>query len=295
MEKLQVSGEWHVDMLRKNRQRILQELRNKKDEGEIIFGAGTGIALAVKCCERANVDLIALYHFGRLNMVGRGALSGLLAYGDSNELIQQVGQDVLPLVKKTPVLAGVCGTDPFRVMDIFIEKLKEQGWSGIQNFPTVGIIDGKFRVNLEETGMGYDMEVEMIRKAHELDMLTCPFVFDSEQAAAMTEAGADILVAHMGIEPKRITDFEDTASLDICCDRIKAIAEAGRKENPNVMILCHGGPIAEPDEAAYVIRNLPEIDGFFGTNSIERLTTEAGMTAEAEAFRAIKRIDTEEG
>ncbi len=295
MRRVSVEQEWHIDMLRKNRRRILQEFQNQKNKGEIIFGAGVGTALAVKCCEKAGVDLMALYHFGKLNMVGRGALSGLLAYGDANELIQQVGQDVLPVVKRTPVLAGVCGTDPFRVMDIFLAKLKEEGWSGIQNFPTVGIIDGKFRVNLEETGMSYGMEVEMIRKAHALDLLTCPFVFDPEQAAAMAEAGADILVAHMGIEPKRITDFEDAASLDICCDRIKAIVEAGRKENPEVMILCHGGPIAEPEEAAYVIRKLPEIDGFFGTNSIERLTTEAGMTAQAETFRTIQRIDTEEG
>lgn len=282
-------------MVRKNRHRILQELQNQKDEGNIIFGVGTGVALAGKCSEKVGVDLMALYHFGRLEMAGRGALSGLLAYGDANELIQQIGQDVLPLVKKTPVLAGVCGTDPFRVMDIFLEKLKEQGWSGIQNFPTVGIVDGKFRVNLEETGMGYTMEVEMIRKAHELELLTCPFVFDPEQAAAMAEAGADVLVAHMGIEPKRITDFENMASLDICCDRIRAIAQAGHKENPGVMILCHGGPIAEPEDATYVIKNVPEIDGFFGTSSIERMTTEAGMMAQVESFRAIRRIDKEEG
>ncbi len=273
----------------------MQDLQKQEDEGEIIVGVGTGIGLAAKCSEKAGVDLLALYHFGRFHMGGRGALSGLLAYGDANAIVQQIGQEVLPLVKRTPVMAGVCGTDPFRVMDIFLDKLREQGWSGVQNFPTVGIIDGRFRVNLEETGMGYNMEVEMIRSAHKMDMLTCPFVFDAEQAAAMAEAGADILVAHMGIEPKKITDFESTASLDICCDRIRAITEAGRKENPAVKILCHGGPIADPEDAAYIIRNVPEINGFFGTHSIERLTTESGMTAQAAAFKAIRRAEIEEG
>ncbi len=276
-------------MLRKNRSRLLEDFRDKRALGNNLVGVGTGIGLAAKCSEKAGVDFLALYHFGRFRMAGRGAMSGLLAYGDANEIIQQMGQDVLPLIKKTPVLAGVCGTDPFRVMEIFLSKLKEQGWIGVQNFPTVGIIDGRFRVNLEETGMGYGMEVEMIREAHKLDLLTCPFVFDSEQAAAMAEAGADVLVAHMGLEPQVVNDFETSASLDICCERIRDITEAGRKINPEVLILCHGGPIAEPEDAAYILRNVPEIDGFFGTSSIERLTTEPGMTAQAEAFKAIRR------
>ncbi len=276
-------------MLRKNRTRILQDLQRTKDKDGLLVGVGTGIGPAAMCSEKAGVDLLALYHFGRFRMAGRGALSALLAYGDANEIVWQMGRDVLPLIKKTPVLAGVCGTDPFRVMEIYLSQLKEQGWCGVQNFPSVGIIDGRFRVNLEETGMGYELEVDMIREAHKLDLFTCPFVFDPEQATAMTEAGADILVAHMGLESKVITDFETSASLDICCDRIRDITQAGRKVNPEVLVLCHGGPIAEPEDAAYVLRNIPEIDGFFGTSSIERLTTEPGMTAQAEAFKAIRR------
>ncbi|MBR3457273.1 MAG: phosphoenolpyruvate hydrolase family protein [Selenomonadaceae bacterium] len=276
-------------MLRKTRTGILQELRSRREQGGIIVGVGTGVGLAAKCSEKAGVDLLALYHSGRFRMVGRGALSGLLAYGDANEIVRQMGQEVLPLVKKTPVLAGVCGTDPFRVMEIFLGQLKEQGWIGVQNFPTVGIIDGRFRANLEETGMGYSLEVDMIREAHKLDLLTCPYVFDPEQAKAMTEAGADILVAHMGLEVKDTKDFEAEAALGICCGRLRDIIEAGRRENPDILVLCHGGSIEDPEDAAYIIREVPEIDGFFGTSSIERLATERGMTAQAEEFKAIRR------
>ena len=200
-----------------------------------------------------------------------------------------MGREVLPIVKKNPVLAGVRGTDPFRVMDLFLADLKVQGFNGVQNFPTVGLIDGKFRANLEETGMGYDLEVDMIRMAHELDMLTCPYVFDPEQAKAMTEAGADILVAHMGLTTKGSIGAETAVTLDDCCDKIRAIIAAGRSVRSDIMVICHGGPIADPEDAAYVIEHVPEIDGFFGASSIERLASERGMTKQAAAFKAIRK------
>ena len=200
-----------------------------------------------------------------------------------------MGAEVLPVVKHTPVLAGVCGTDPFRVMDVYLRQLKAQGFNGVQNFPTVGLIDGVFRQNLEETGMGYGLEVEMIRKAHELDMLTCPYVFDPEQAKAMAEAGADILVAHMGLTTKGTIGAKTALTLDDCVDKIKAIIVAGRSVRPDIMVICHGGPIAEPDDAAYIIHKIPEIDGFFGASSIERFAAERGIKAQAAAFKAITK------
>lgn len=200
-----------------------------------------------------------------------------------------MGAEVLPIVKDIPVLAGVCGTDPFRVMDIYLKRLKEQGFNGVQNFPTVGLIDGVFRQNLEETGMGYGLEVDMIRKAHEMDMLTCPYVFDPDQAKAMAEAGADILVAHMGLTTKGTIGAKTALTLDDCIVKINEIIKAGREVNPDIMVICHGGPISEPEDAQYVISRVPEIDGFFGASSIERFAAERGIEAQSAAFKAIQK------
>lgn len=276
-------------MLRKTRSEIMKDFREQTEQGKILVGVGAGTGITAKCSEKADVDMLIIYNSGRFRMAGRGSLSGLLAYGDANQIVQEMGQEVLPIVKKTPVLAGVCGTDPFRIMDVFLKQLKEQGFNGVQNFPTVGLIDGKFRANLEETGMGYDLEVEMIREAHKLDMLTCPYVFDTEQAKAMAEAGADILVAHMGLTTKGSIGAETALTLDDCCKNIREIIKAGREVNPDIMVICHGGPIADPEDAEYVIKNVPEIDGFFGASSIERLASERGMTAQAAAFKAIEK------
>ena len=276
-------------MLRKSRQEILQDFKNQVKEGKILVGVGAGTGITAKCSEKADVDMLIIYNSGRFRMAGRGSLSGLLSYGDANQIVQEMGREVRPIVKKTPVLAGVCGTDPFRVMDLFLADLKAQGFNGVQNFPTVGLIDGKFRANLEETGMGYGLEVDMIRMAHELDMLTCPYVFDPEQAKAMAEAGADILVAHMGLTTKGSIGAETAVTLDDCCEKIRAIIKAGRSVRSDIMVICHGGPIADPEDAAYVIEHVPEIDGFFGASSIERLASERGMTKQAAAFKAIHK------
>jgi predicted TIM-barrel enzyme len=276
-------------MLKKARAEIIKDFKAQVANGKILVGVGAGTGITAKCSEKADVDMLIIYNSGRFRMAGRGSLSGLLAYGDANKIVQEMGQEVLPIVKKTPVLAGVNGTDPFRVMDIFLQQLKDQGFNGVQNFPTVGLIDGKFRSNLEETGMGYGLEVDMIHKAHELDMLTCPYVFDPEQARAMAEAGADILVAHMGLTTKGSIGAETAVTLDDCCEKIRGIIAAGRKVNPDLMVICHGGPIADPEDAEYVIKHVPEIDGFFGASSIERLASERGMTAQASAFKAIQK------
>ena len=276
-------------MLRKSRSEILDDFRAQIAQGKILVGVGAGTGITAKCSEKADVDMLIIYNSGRFRMAGRGSLSGLLSYGDANLIVQEMGQEVLPIVKKTPVLAGVCGTDPFRVMDIFLKQLKDQGFNGVQNFPTVGLIDGTFRANLEETGMGYDLEVDMIREAHKLDMVTCPYVFDPDQARKMAEAGADCLVAHMGLTTKGSIGAETAVTLDDCVVKIREIIKAGREVNPDVMVICHGGPIADPEDAAYVIERVPEIDGFFGASSIERLASERGMTAQAAAFKAISK------
>ena len=276
-------------MLFKSRAEIIADFKAQIDAGKILVGVGAGTGITAKCSEQADVDMLIIYNSGRFRMAGRGSLSGLLPYGDANKIVVDMGYEVLPIVKKTPVLAGVCGTDPFRIMDIYLKELKAQGFNGVQNFPTVGLIDGVFRQNLEETGMGYDLEVEMIRKAHELDMVTCPYVFDPEQAAAMAAAGADCLVAHMGLTTKGSIGAETAKTLDDCIPVIKAIIAAGRRVNPDVIVICHGGPIADPEDAAYIIKNVPEIDGFFGASSIERLASERGMTAQAAAFKAIEK------
>ncbi|MFL0504187.1 phosphoenolpyruvate hydrolase family protein [Ureibacillus sp. 179-F W5.1 NHS] len=267
----------------------IAKLKEQIAAGNILVGVGAGTGITAKSSEAGGADLLIIYNSGRYRMAGRGSLAGLLSYGDANAIVVEMGQEILPIVKDVPVLAGVCGTDPFRVMDIFLKQLKEQGFSGVQNFPTVGLIDGVFRQNLEETGMGYGLEVDMIRKAHDMDMLTCPYVFDAEQAKAMAEAGADILVAHMGLTMKGTIGAKTALSLDDCVEKINAIIAAGRQVNPDILVMCHGGPISEPEDAQYVISKIPELDGFFGASSIERFAAERSIKEQSAAFKAIKK------
>lgn len=272
-----------------SRQEILNDFKKKIANRDILVGVGAGTGITAKSSEAGGADMLIIYNSGRYRMAGRGSLAGLLSYGDANQIVVDMGQEVLPVVDHTPVLAGVCGTDPFRVMDIFLKELKEKGFNGVQNFPTVGLIDGTFRQNLEETNMGYDLEVEMIRKAHELDLLTTPYVFDPEQARKMAEAGADILVAHMGLTTKGTIGAKTALTLDDCIKKIEAIIAAGREVNPEIMVICHGGPIAEPEDAAYVIERTKGIDGFFGASSIERFAAEKGIREQTEKFKEIKK------
>lgn len=276
-------------MNRLTREENIAKFKEQIASGKILVGVGAGTGITAKSSEAGGADILIIYNSGRYRMAGRGSLAGLLSYGDANQIVVEMGAEVLPVVKETPVLAGVCGTDPFRVMDIYLQQLKDQGFSGVQNFPTVGLIDGVFRQNLEETGMGYGLEVDMIRKAHELDMLTCPYVFDAAQSAAMAEAGADIIVAHMGLTSKGTIGAKTVLSLDDCIPRIKDIIKAARDVNPDVMVICHGGPIAEPKDAQYIISNIPELDGFFGASSIERFAAERGIKAQTEDFKAIQK------
>ncbi|RDI71785.1 phosphoenolpyruvate hydrolase family protein [Halopelagius longus] len=271
------------------RQDSLARLRNTVASGDPIIGAGAGTGISAKFAERGGVDLLIIYNSGRYRMNGRGSLAGLLPYGDANEIVVEMGHEVLPVVEDTPVLAGVNGTDPFRQMDVFVEKLKRQGFSGVQNFPTVGLIDedSQFRRNLEETGMGYDEEVEMIREASDRGMLTCPYVFDEEQARQMAEAGADVIVAHMGLTTSGDIGAETALDLDTAADRVQAIRDAAVEANEDVMVICHGGPIAWPDDARHVIENTEGVVGFFGASSIERLPTEEAIENQAREFKDI--------
>lgn len=271
------------------RSEVIKKLKAEIAAGKIIVGAGAGAGISAKSGEAGGVDLIIIYNSGKYRMAGRGSLAGLMPYGDANKIVVEMGAEVLPVVKHTPVLAGVCGTDPFRIMDVFLKQLKEQGFAGVQNFPTVGLIDGVFRQNLEETGMGYDLEVEMIKKAHELDMVTAPYVFDTDQAVKMAKAGADIIVAHMGLTTKGTIGAQTALSLDDCVAKVQAICNAGKAINPDLIVLCHGGPIAEPEDAQYIISNTHDVEGFFGASSIERFATEVGIKQQAEAFKAIKK------
>ncbi|EDU37244.1 phosphoenolpyruvate hydrolase family protein [Clostridium sporogenes] len=271
------------------RKEIMKKFREEVKNGKALVGVGAGTGITAKSSEAGGADMLIIYNSGRYRMAGRGSLAGLLSYGDANQIVVEMGSEVLPVVKDTPVLAGVCGTDPFRVMDVYLKQLKDQGFSGVQNFPTVGLIDGVFRQNLEETGMGYGLEVEMIRKAHELDMITTPYVFDPEQAKAMAEAGADILVAHMGLTTKGTIGAKTALTLDDCVKKIEDIIKAGREVNPDIMVICHGGPIAEPEDAKYVIERTEGIDGFFGASSIERFAAEKGIKSQTEAFKAITK------
>ncbi len=270
-----------------NRDEALARLRQQTAEGRPIIGAGAGTGLSAKCAEAGGTDLIIIYNSGRYRMAGRGSLAGLLPYGDANAIVVEMAGEVLPIVQRTPVLAGVCGTDPFRLMPVFLRQLKEMGFSGVQNFPTVGLYDGVFRQNLEETGMGYALEVEMIRQAHALDLLTCPYVFSEEDARAMAQAGADVLVPHMGLTTSGTIGARTTISLDDAVTRVQAMHDAAKDVNPAILVLCHGGPIASPDDAAYVLARTQGVAGFFGASSMERLPTEIAMTEQMRRFKAI--------
>lgn len=266
----------------------MEKFKQQVESGEMLLGVGAGTGITAKSSEAGGADMFIIYNSGRYRMAGRGSLAGLLAYGDANQIVMEMAGEVIPVVKNTPVLAGVNGTDPFRNMPYFLKQLKEMGFDGVQNFPTVGLIDGTFRQNLEETGMGYDLEVEMIRHAHELDMLTTPYVFNADDARKMAEAGADILVAHMGLTTSGTIGAETSKTLDDCVKLIDEIAAAGREVNPDIMVIAHGGPIAEPEEAKYVVENCENIQGFFGASSIERLAAERGIKEQTQNFKDIK-------
>ncbi|AOR64272.1 phosphoenolpyruvate hydrolase family protein [Pectobacterium wasabiae] len=272
-----------------NRQELLAKFREMIARREPIIGGGAGTGLSAKCEEAGGIDLIVIYNSGRYRMAGRGSLAGLLAYGNANEIVVDMAKEVLPVVKHTPVLAGVNGTDPFCQFDKFLDDLKALGFSGVQNFPTVGLIDGNFRANLEETGMGYALEVDMIRLAHEKDMLTTPYVFSAEDAVAMTKAGADIIVPHMGLTTGGNIGAETSLNLADCVPLINHWADAAKAVRKDVIVLCHGGPISTPQDAQFIMDHCPQCDGFYGASSMERLPTEIALTATTQQFKKIKR------
>jgi predicted TIM-barrel enzyme len=267
---------------------ILQRLRAKVNRGLPIIGAGAGTGLSAKCEEAGGVDLIVIYNSGRFRMAGRGSLAGLMAYGNANEIVKDMAKEVLTAVKHTPVLAGVNGTDPFLLRGPFLRELKALGFAGIQNFPTVGLIDGTFRANLEETGMSYQLEVETIAAAREMDLLTTPYVFNTDEAKRMTEAGADIIVAHMGLTTGGAIGAETAKTLDDCVREVQAIADTCKSIRSEVLVLCHGGPIALPPDAQFILEQCTGVDGFYGASSMERLPTERALTAEVKRFAEIK-------
>ena len=270
------------------RKEILKRLNEQIKQGRAIIGAGAGAGISAKCAQSCEVDMIIIYNSGRYRMAGRGSLAGLMPYGDANGIVMDMAREVLPIAKDTPVLAGVCGTDPFRDMKYFIRDLKHAGFSGVQNFPTVGLIDGKFRQNLEETGMGYDLEVAMIKEAHEQDMFTTPYVFNEKDAVKMAKAGADLLVAHMGLTTKGSIGATTALSLDDCVPIVQAIHDAAKEVNPDVMVIVHGGPVAQPEDAKYVLKRTKGVVGFFGASSIERLPTEIAITDQVKTFKKLK-------
>jgi len=270
-----------------NRQEILSKFRAQIAAGVPIIGGGAGTGITAKSAEAGGIDLLVIYNSGRFRMAGRGSLSGLLAYGDANAIVMDMANEVLPVVKHTPVLAGVNGTDPFRIMGYFLKQVKEIGFAGVQNFPTVGLIDGVFRANLEETGMGYGPEVDMIRLAHEMDLLTSPYVFDTDQAKAMAAAGADILVPHMGLTTSGTIGAQTALTLEQAAVKVQELADAAKTVNPEILCLCHGGPIANPADAQYILNNTEGIVGFYGASSIERFPTEVGIRKQTEDFKAV--------
>ncbi|MCM5555198.1 phosphoenolpyruvate hydrolase family protein [Pleomorphomonas sp. NRK KF1] len=268
---------------------LLDKYRKMIAARDPIVGGGAGTGLSAKCEEAGGIDLIVIYNSGRYRMAGRGSLAGLMAYGNANDIVVEMASEVLPVVKRTPVLAGVNGTDPFMLLEPFLRKLGDLGFSGVQNFPTVGLIDGIFRANLEETGMGYGLEIDMIAKAHELDMLTTPYVFDPDQARAMAKAGADIIVCHMGLTTGGAIGSQTSRKLEDCPKLINEWAEAALKVRKDVIVLCHGGPISEPDDANYILKNCPNCHGFYGASSMERLPTERALTEQTKRFKTIRR------
>ena len=271
------------------RSELLDRYRAMIARGQPIIGGGAGTGLSAKCEEAGGIDLIVIYNSGRYRMAGRGSLAGLLAYGNANEVVVEMAREVLPVVRATPVLAGVNGTDPFMMPEPFLRRLIDLGFSGIQNFPTVGLIDGVFRANLEETGMSYALEVDMVARAHALDLLTTPYVFGEDDAAAMARAGADIIVCHLGLTTGGAIGAQTALDLAGCVPRIQAWAEAARAVRPDIIVLCHGGPIATPEDAAYILRQCPQCHGFFGASSMERLPTEIALTDTTRRFKQITR------
>lgn len=269
------------------REQILERFRRKVAVGRPIIGGGAGTGLSAKCAEAGGIDLIIIYNSGRYRMAGRGSLAGLMPYGDANAIVLEMAREVLPVVERTPVLAGVCGTDPFREMGRFLAEVQNFGFAGVQNFPTVGLIDGNFRRGLEETGMGYDKEVKMIAQAREMGLLTCPYVHNEAEARAMAEAGADILVPHLGLTTKGMIGAQTALNLEEAARRVQAMAEAGRAVRPEILVLCHGGPIAEPSDVSEIFQKTQGISGFFGASSIERLPTEQAIIAQVQAFNGL--------
>jgi len=276
-------------MARIPRQTLLERFRAKIAAGRPLIGGGAGTGLSAKCEEAGGIDLIVIYNSGRYRMAGRGSLAGLMAYGNANEIVCEMAAEVLPVVKHTPVLAGVNGTDPFMIQEQFLRRLIDLGFSGVQNFPTVGLIDGNFRANLEETGMSYALEVEMIRAAHAMNLLTTPYVFSEQNARDMAAAGADIVVCHLGLTTGGSIGAGTALKLADCVAPINAWAAAARAVNPDVIVLCHGGPIATPDDAAYILKQCPSCDGFYGASSMERLPTEVALTETTRRFTQISR------
>lgn len=276
-------------MAAESRASILERLRKKIADGIPIIGGGAGTGISAKCEEAGGIDLIVIYNSGRYRMAGRGSLSGVLAYGNANEIVKEMAYEVITAVEHTPVLAGVNGTDPFMLRDHFLQELKDLGFAGVQNFPTVGLIDGTFRENLEETGMSYQMEIDVIAAAHDMDMLTTPYAFNVEEGEKMTQAGADIVVAHMGLTTKGTIGAHTAKTLDDCVEEVRAICNASKSIRDDVITLCHGGPIAEPSDASYILERVPEVDGFYGASSMERLPTEVAITEQIKRFTDIRR------
>jgi predicted TIM-barrel enzyme len=272
----------------RTRSQILEGFRRKIADGLPLIGGGAGTGLSAKCAEAGGIDLIIIYNSGRFRMAGRGSLAGLMPYGDANRIVMEMAAEVLPVVQHTPVLAGVCATDPFRMMSRFLVEVRDAGFAGVQNFPTVGLIDGVFRQGLEETGMGYDREVDMIAQARKMDLLTCPYVHNAEEARAMAEAGADILVPHVGLTTKGMIGATTALSLAEAARRVQEMADAARRVRDDVLVLCHGGPIAEPDDVAEIFRTTRGIVGFFGASSIERLPTEPAIVSQVRAFASLR-------
>ena len=270
------------------RDEILARLRAKVSAGQPILGGGAGTGISAKLSEAGGIDLLVIYNSGRFRMAGRGSMSGLMPYGDANQIVMEMAREVLPVVSRTPVLAGVCGTDPFRIMKLFLRDIDYAGFSGVQNFPTVGLIDGKYRANLEETGMSYSLEIDMIRTAHDMGLLTTPYVFNPDDARAMAEAGADILIPHMGLTTKGMIGAETALTLEACVPLIQAMHDAARKVNPDVLVLCHGGPIAEPADAQYILDHTEGIVGFYGASSMERLPVEPAITERVREYGRMK-------
>ncbi len=271
-----------------SRESILSKLRAKVESGQPIIGGGAGTGISAKLAEAGGIDLLVIYNSGRFRMGGRGSLAGLMPYGDANGIVMDMAREVLPVVKHTPVLAGVCGTDPFRVMKLFLAEVDRQGFSGVQNFPTVGLIDGTFRANLEETGMSFGLEVDMIRVAHEMNLLTTPYAFNPEEATSLAEAGADILIPHMGLTTKGSIGAETALTLEESAKRVQAMHDAAKRANHEILVLCHGGPIAEPEDAQYILDHTEGIVGFYGASSMERLPVEPAITNRVREFGALR-------